>query len=312
MFSFVTGGFAEIWAARAYLPQDPMEQHEGLATLTSWSFIGLVAFRSFLTPTSNPRLFRLYLLLAGLGLVALGATGMQGGRLVYEYAAGVQGVKPPFMATAEDLAVLSQYNTPDELFYSEIMHHIFGWMVLALAAWLLYQDLGLPHVDRIRALGPVALTAGGIFLMIFSDFDSWPLSDLKPVTDREVLAHKVIATLMILIGAGASLARRQVGGQVSRLQNHLIAVLALAGSGILFTHVHTTAPYSDTAMGVYFHHMTLGTAALFAGGVKMLDLSIPEGHRLWNRLWIFMLFLISALLLMYNEGIPWYLGGPGV
>lgn len=311
MFSFVTGSMAEIWNARAYMPQAPMDQHEGLATLTSWMFIALVAFRSFLTPTKNRGTFQIYLLFAGLGLMALTATGYQGGELVYKYAAGVQGVKAPFSATAQDLAVLSQTNSPDELKYSEIMHHIFGVMVLALALWLTYQELDLPYVDRIRALGPVALMAGGVFLMIFSDFDSWPLSDIKPVTDREVLAHKVIATMMILVGMGGSFIRKSASaaGQVSRAQNHLIAVLALAGGGILFTHVHTTAPYGEAAMGVYFHHMTLGTLALLCGAVKMLDLSNPEGAKLWNRCWIVLLFLISAALLMYNEGVPWYFGG---
>lgn len=311
MFSFVTGSMAEIWAARALLPQAPIDSHEGLATVTSWLFIGIVALRSFVSPSKDPKgLFKLYLGAACVGLLFLTATGYQGGELVYKYAVGVQGVKPPFSATAQDLAVLSQTNSPDELKYSEIMHHIFGVMVLALAVWLTYQELNLPHVDKIRALGPVALMAGGVFLMIFSDFDSWPLSDIKPVTDREVLAHKVIATMMILVGMGASFVRKKAEGLgVSRVQNHLIAVLALAGGGILFTHVHTTAPYGEAAMGVYFHHMTLGTLALLCGAVKMLDLSHPEGRKLWNRCWIVLLFMISAALLMYNEGVPWYFGG---
>lgn len=312
MFSFVTGSMAEIWAARSYWPQAPMDEHEGLATLTSWMFIAIVALRSFANPSRDRGLFRLYLLAAGLGLVALTATGYLGGELVYKYATGVQGVKAPFPATAQDLAVLSQTNSADELYYSELMHHIFGVMVLALALWLGYQDLGLPHVDRIRALGPVAMLAGGIFLMIFSDFDSWPLSDIKPVYDREVLAHKVIATMMILVGLGGSFIRKRSGegGTISRVQNHLIAVLALAGGGILFTHVHTTAPYGEAAMGVYFHHMSLGTLALLCGAVKMLDLAHPEGHKLWNRAWIVLLFLIGFSLLAYNEGLPWYFGGP--
>lgn len=310
MFSFVTGSFAEVFAARAYIPQEPMEKHEGLATVTSWLFIGLVAFRSFLSPLKTPRLFKVYLLAAGLGLVALTATGYQGGKLVYEFAAGVQGVKPPFHATDADLAVLSQSNSADELKYSEVMHHVFGVMVLALALWLTWQEFDLPFQEKVRALGPVALMAGGVFLMIFSDFDSWPLSDIKPITDREVLAHKLIATMMILVGMGASFVRRKESARdVSRLQNHLVAVLALAGGGILFTHVHTTAPYSDVAVGVYLHHLTLGTVALLCGGVKIMDLSLPEGHKFWSRAWIVLLFVVSGLLLGYTEGIPWYLGG---
>lgn len=310
LFTFVTGSFAEVWAARRLIPQDPLERHEGLATLTSWSFIGLVAFRSFLK-LSQDRAFRLYLVLAALGLAALGVTGWHGGQLVSRYAAGVQGVTPPHPPTAQDLATLSERNTPDELAYSEMMHHIFGWFVLGLAFWLLYQEYDLPFGDRVRTLGPVILLAGGVFLMIFSDFDSWPLSDIKPITDREVLAHKVIATMMILIGIGAHLVRRRAvsARESRRLQNHLIGVLALAGGGLLLTHVHTTAPYSEVAEGVYLHHMGLGLLALACGAVKLWELGDAEGRRvhLWNRIWVVCLLAVAFSLITYNEGIPWYL-----
>src|SRR5262249_24522241 len=45
LFAFVCGNFAEIWAARSGIPQDPMEYHEFLATITSWLFVGLTAWR---------------------------------------------------------------------------------------------------------------------------------------------------------------------------------------------------------------------------------------------------------------------------
>lgn len=307
MFAFVSGSFAEIWAARppAYVPQEPLKRHEGLATLTSWLFIGLVAFRSFLSPTAARPLFRAYLAVALVGLAFLALTGWHGGQLVYRYGSGVEG--RTHVPTAQDLAVLSQRNSRDELDYSEIMHHIFGWLVLGLAIWLAYQQFNLPYVEGIRAIGPVLLVAGGVFLMIFSDFDAWPLSDIKPITDREVLAHKLIATMMILIGMGASLVRKGAGSQAGNLQNRLVAVLALAGGGILFTHVHTTAPYSDTAIGVYLHHLSLGILALLCGGVKVLQAWLPGRRQLWDQIWILLLFCISFMLLTYNEGIPWYL-----
>ncbi len=306
-FSFISGNFAEIWAAHAFIPQDPIKVHESYATITSWAFIALVAFRSFLSSERKPHLFRLYLALLLGALYALYLTGAQGGKLVYQYAAGVKGVVPPIKASALELANLTLENTRDELIYSEMMHHIFGWMVLGLAIWLGYQLLNLPGVEKMRALGPVLLGAGGLFLMIFSDFDAWPLSSEKPITDPEVLAHKIFATLMMIIALGTSLVRRRKDADVGRLQAHLVAVLALAGGGILFTHVHTGAPYSEVAMGVYIHHFYIGVLALLCGGVKMLELAVPGKRRLWDTIWVLLLFVVSFALVKYNEGIPWFM-----
>ncbi|MEW6277844.1 MAG: DUF2231 domain-containing protein [Candidatus Eremiobacterota bacterium] len=307
MFTFVSGNFAEIFAARSGTPQRPITLHGNYAQFTGWAFIALVAVRSFVNLQQARAWFLAYLVCSVVALGMLTATGYQGGQLVYKYAAGVA-VTPPVPPTDVDLANLSLELRPDEVAYSEMMHHVFGWLVLGMAFWLTYQALNLPHVERVRALGPVLLVGGGVFLMVFSDFDSWPLSNLKPITDPEVLAHKIIATLMILVGIGASLVR-QKPRDAGRLQNHLMAVFALAGGGMLFTHVHTGAPYADSALGVYLHHFFLGCLALSCGAVKMLDLSFPEGHKLWRTAWILLLFLISAALLGYSESIPWYLGG---
>lgn len=307
LFTFITGNFAEIWAARSFIPQDPLKTHESYATIASWGFIALVALRSFISLERNQHLIKPYLAGAAGALFALYLTGSQGGQLVYKYAAGVKGVEPPVRATGLELANLTLENTPDELAYSEMMHHVFGWLVLGLAFWLLYQMLELPGLEKVRAMGPILLCAGGVFLMIFSDFDAWPLSSEKPITDPEVLAHKIIATIMIVIGLGTNVVRKRKDADISSLQAHLVAVLALAGGGILFTHVHTGAPYSETAVGVYLHHFTLGFLALMCGAVKMLELSAPKRMKAWNIAWVTLLFLVSGALITYNEGIPWFL-----
>lgn len=307
LFTFITGNFAEIWAARSLIPQEPLKRHESFATICSWSFIALVAVRSFLQTKPNPKFFKVYLAAACGALFALYKTGAQGGELVYKYAAGIKGVTPPFRAKGIELANLTLENTPDELAYSEMMHHVFGWLVLGLAFWMAYQMLELPGVERVRAMGPILLSAGGVFLWIFSDFDAFPLSNEKPITDPEVLAHKIIATMMIIIGLGTNLVRKRKNADISSLQAHLVAVLALAGGGILFTHVHTGAPYSETAVGVYLHHFALGFLALVCGTIKLLELSMPERIRVWNVAWVILLFMVSGALITYNEGIPWFM-----
>lgn len=275
MFSFITGNYAEIVAAHQRIPQIPIGNHEAWATATSWIFIGLVTWRSYLR-FENRRGLALYLVAAVTALGLLTITGYKGGQLVYHYAAGVQGVKPPIPPTAQDIANLGLQNSEDELAYSGMMHHVFGWVTLGLALWLSISHFDLPGKKKAQALGPVLLFGSGAFLMIFSDWDAWPLDNRIPVTDPEVLFHKVLATIMMFFGIGMNLARKRRKGDAGALQAHLLAVLALIGGGMLFTHVHTGAPFSQTAMGVYVQHFVIGCLALGCGSVKMLQYLAPQ------------------------------------
>lgn len=307
MLAFITGNYAEIVAAHQHVQQKPMGDHEAWATATSWIFIGLTICRSYLKPGSSG--MRFYLLAAIVTLGLLTVTGYKGGQLVYQHAAGVNipSKHLPRPATPQDLANLSLENTADELAYSDMMHHVFGWLTLGLAVWQASQHFRWPFHERLKAVGPVALTGGGIFLMIFSDFNAWPLSDELPITDPEVLFHKILATIMICFGIGMNLARKRPAGEVNQLQAHLLAVLALIGGGLLFTHVHTGAPFSQTAMGVYVQHFVIGVLALLCGGVKMLESIWPERKRLWDSCWIVLLVIVAFNLIWYKEGFPWYL-----
>lgn len=311
MMAFITGNYAEIVAAHQQIQQKPIGDHEAWATATSWTFILLTGWRSYLKPgTAGYRKnMPMFLLAAVLTLGCLTVTGYKGGRLVYDHAAGVNIATSalPHPATPQDLANLSLKNSEDELAYSGMMHHVFGWLTLGLALWQAYQHFNLPGQEKARALGPIMLTGGGIFLMICSDWDAWPLGDTLPITDPEVLFHKILATIMIFFGIGMNLARRRPKGEVNSLQSHLLAILALVGGGMLFTHVHTGAPFSSTAMGVYVQHFVIGCLALACGGVKMLETVMPERKTLWDRCWIVLLIVIAANLIWYVEGFPWYI-----
>lgn len=308
MFVFVSGNMAEIWAARANITQPPLKLHENFAQFTSWAFIALLAVRSFVDVRRTRSYFVAYLALGALSLGMLTATSWLGGQLVYKYGAGVALQAPPIAPTDIDLANLSLELEDTEVAYSEQMHHVFGWVVLGLAGWLLCEVSRVSFVERVRAIGPILLGAGGVFLMIFSDHDTWPLSNIKPLTDPEALAHKVIAALMIVMAGASSLIRRKAT-DVGNLQHHLMAILALVGGAMLFTHLHTSAPYADSAIGVYLHHFFLACLALLCGAVQLLELKIPKGRKAWRVLWIVLLLLVAAALLNYSESMPWWLGG---
>lgn len=325
LFAFVAGNFAEIWAARSGLPQDPMEFHELLATITSWSFVFLTATRLFLGAETNRRWMTGYLIAAILCCGLLVWTGHQGAMLVYEHGAGVHvaGIGP--RTTHEDLAILLQKQDPEALLYSNFMHHVFGWMVMILSVMLLVDMISPVNGEKLRRAAPVLLIAGGIFLMTFSDQDAWPLYVVRPFrpwSDKEVLMHKTYAVLMLLAGLRGIWKRRGDNRPSRNIQSRMMAIFALVGGALLFTHVHSNAPYANVAAGVYIHHTVMGLFALSIGTVKLIEDRMRQmtGHypepslklaRLARGLgWTYAgLMLVEAILLVnYNEGLPWFLG----
>jgi hypothetical protein len=87
-----------------------------------------------------------------------------------------------------------------------------------------------------------------------------------------------------------------------------VAVLALIGGGLLFTHVHTVAPYANVAAGVYIAHMIMGTIALSIGVARLLEDAVPKHRRTFATLFAVLMCVESVLLITYNEGLPWYVG----
>ena len=307
LFAFVAGNFAEVWAARDGIPQDPMEFHELLATITSWTFVFLTAARLFLGVGKKRGWMAAYLVAASLACGLLVYTGHKGAMLVYNHGAGVHaaGIQP--LATHEDMAVLLQKQEPDALFYSNKMHHVFGVMVMILALMLLTDQISPKWGDRLRRFAPLLLLSGGVFLMIFSDQDAWPLYQVRPFrpwSDKEVLMHKTYAILMLAAGfnglrmwwkARREKKKRRKGEEESRetefpstlnhqpstqqLHARMMAIFALVGGGLLFTHVHSNAPYANVAAGVYIHHTVMGVLALCIGAVKLVEDALIQQKR---------------------------------
>jgi uncharacterized membrane protein len=318
LFAFVCGNFAELWAARAGISQEALEYHEFLATITSWLFVALTAWRILMTD-STPRPWRAAWLVSGIGAcILLGLTGHHGASLVYEYGAAVQNIGLLRVPSHEDLFTLTQRQDAESIFYSDMMHHIFGWMVLLISALLLLDQVSPKVGEKARRFGPLLLFAGGLFLLIFSDQDAWPLYNVRPfrpITDKEVLLHKTYAVLMLIIGARGlwQILRKKGEAAVAglKVQDRLMAVFALVGGALLFTHIHSAAPYANIAVGVYIHHTVMGFVALCIGAVKLLDDAAGQPAR-WRRLAYPALMCAEAVLLInYNEGLPWFMGYRG-
>ncbi len=312
LLAFICGICAEIWAGRAGVPHLPIQIHELAATIAAWGFIALMSWRLFLDGTRRGAM--LAYVICGLGLYALlGITGYLGGKLVTEYGAAVTGASAKTVLSGHDLNTLAERQTDRNLQYSDFMHHSAGVFVLTLTLAIFVRELWPEYESKVRWVGPTLLKVGGVMLFLCADLDLYALTDPRQFMDREAQMHKL--TALIMVAAGLYMLVRQRRGPVvqkteaqARFQNRLIAVLALIGGGLLFTHVHTVAPYANVAAGVYINHITMGFVALAIGAIKLLDDALPDKVR-WRAL-LFPSFLgVQAfLLLTYTEGIPWWAG----
>jgi uncharacterized membrane protein len=311
LLAFVCGVYAEIWAGRAGIPQDQIEWHELLANVASWGFVVLTAWRLFLTD-ANRRSLTVYAVVGLCWYSLLVATGYLGGRLVFQYGAAVVGGRADDILTLHDLNVLATRQTDDNLRYSELVHHVAGWLTLALWAAIAAHTLAPSRADRLKWVGPLILLLGGVGLFFFADIDLYRLTDLRQLRDREVELHKTLAIILATVGAlGLHRLRHP---RPEKRQRHLatpskiVAVMALIGGAMLFTHVHTVAPYANVAAGVYIAHLVMGLTALGIGAARLAQDALPRWRRTFEILFLTLLGAESVLLVTYNEGLPWYIG----
>jgi len=309
LLAFVCGVYAEIWAGRAGIPQQQIEWHELVANVASWGFVILTAWRLLLTDADR-RSVTIYAVVGLCWYGLLVVTGHLGGRLVFQYGAAVIGGRADDIVTLHDLNVLATRQTDANLRYSELVHHVAGWLTLALTGAVAAHTLSPARADRLKWVGPLILLAGGVGLFFFADIDLYRLTDIRQVRDREVQLHKTLAIILATVGA-LGLHRLRHPRPTRRhlaTPSKIVAVMALIGGAMLFTHVHTVAPYANVAAGVYIAHLVMGLTALGIGAARLGQEALPRWRRTFELLFLTLLGAESILLVTYNEGLPWYIG----
>lgn len=277
LIAFICGIYAEVWAGRAGIPQEQIEWHELMANIASWGFVVLMAWRMFLNEDTRKSLI-VYVIIGLAWYSLLVITGYFGGKLVFEYGAAVVGGRANDILTLHDLNVLATRQTDENLRYSELMHHVAGWLTLALSGSLFAYALFPKRADRLKWVGPTILLLGGIGLFFFADLDLYRLTDIRQLRDREVQLHKTLAIILATVGALGLYRLRNPRAAKTRMAtpSKVVAVMALIGGGMLFTHVHTVAPYANVAAGVYIAHIVMGLTALGIGATRLAQDSFPR------------------------------------
>jgi putative copper resistance protein D len=201
--------------------------------------------------------------------------------------------------------------------YSETNHHVAGIFVLLIGFSELRQALGLRMLAWTRVLLPLSLAAAGIFLLIWSDHDAWPIGSLTLAQtlsgdDPEMLQHKTYGALALAVG-GIELLRR-LGPLRHSTWAIPLPLFAIIGGLMLFGHSHGDHP---AAHKIQLHHTVMGLLAITAGSSKLVSgwrrpargrqdgsamQSFPHSPAArWEAAWAGLILLIGLQLLFYSE-----------
>lgn len=183
--------------------------------------------------------------------------------------------------------------------YSEFNHHLAGIFVIliALGEWRATSFMRLAAASRL--LLPVSMGAAGLFLLVWSDHEGWPIGTM-PFTQTfvtgewETVQHKWFGICLLAIGTVEWF--RRAGRLTHAWAKFPLPALAILGGLSLFLHSHGVHPAAHT---IGIHHAAMGAMAITAGSSKILA-NGDTGSR-WDKAWALIVLLIGLQLLLYSE-----------
>ena len=188
--------------------------------------------------------------------------------------------------------------------YSEFNHHLTGILVLIIGLSELRHALAVSFWAWSRFLLPGALLTSGVFLLVWSDHNAWPIGALSFVetffgSDPEIFQHKSYGLLALTVGAIELL--RRLGRIRHAAWVAPLPLFAIIGGLMLFGHSHGVYP---SAAKIATDHAMMGTMAVTAGSSKLLSdwFRSPSnaGFSKWELPWAVLTLLIGIQLLIYS------------
>lgn len=198
--------------------------------------------------------------------------------------------------------------------YSERNHGVAA-LFLLLIGWCEFRA-GWGSVPKwMKVLLPASLMGTGLFLLIWSDHEAWPIGRLSFVetfsgVDPEIFQHKLFALLSLIIGGIEG--GRQLGRLTGRIWSIPLPLYAIAGGLLLLSHEHGPHP---AAQQIAQHHALMAVFATTAGIAKLLAVGAERGpigtskratsrtgpQSPWTMAWGGLVFALGILLLFYRE-----------
>lgn len=190
--------------------------------------------------------------------------------------------------------------------YSNFNHHLAGIFILVIGLTELWGALGIGMLAWSRFLLPAAMFGAGMFLLIWSDHEAWPIGPMSLAQtllggDWEILQHKTYAVLLLSVGTIEGL--RWLGRLRHVFWSLPFPAFAIVGGLMLFLHSHGDHP---SAHDIAMNHAIMGTLAVAAGFCKLVSVrTVAKGNRnnilRWELAWAGCILLVGLQLLFYSE-----------
>ena len=190
---------------------------------------------------------------------------------------------------------------------SEFNHHVAGFILFLASIFLFAEDFLSISWSTGKYFPPMCFLVAGIFVLLFSDKEIWPLGSQTPWYalghSLEDVQHKGFALILLVLGYVEF--QRAKGRFTGILSVLCFPLLAFAGAILLLLHVHggdMSAPDSMRVMArIETQHRWFAATGLGIAVTKGLA-EIPNNwHQLLKRVWPALLCLLGILLMTYTE-----------
>jgi len=182
--------------------------------------------------------------------------------------------------------------SPEDIAYSEFMHQLNGIFVLLLGILAILEQR-LSNAGLLRWGWPLLFLLSGIYLIVQSDQDGWPIGDkgfMESLQDPMIFQHKIAAMILFLLGFSELFMR-------TRWKQPLLAwvfpALAISSGVLLFIHSHA----GHQASKIFAQHLLMGGTAISIGVTRFISGKFKGSERLRP----FLILLLGLELLFYRE-----------
>lgn len=190
---------------------------------------------------------------------------------------------------------------------SEFNHHLAGLFVFFAGTFILAQNRLGKRWTLARYVWPMCFLSAGLFLLVFSDTEIWPLGPQTPwyaITHSvEDLQHKTFA--IILLAVGYVEFQKARGRYKSPWTAWFFPIVGGAGAILLLFHVHSgnmEAPHAmETMEHIQQQHRWFATAGLGVAMTNLLAETPQKWQQVFKKVWPALLIVLGILLTLYTE-----------
>jgi hypothetical protein len=201
----------------------------------------------------------------------------------------------------------TQAKIQDDKKESEFNHHLAGFFLVIAGVFVLFQSNLVTRWRAVRYIWPACFLLAGIFVFARSDTELWPFGNRQWLealqNNREVLQHKIFATLLVALGI---IEWQKARGALNAVWSQWIfPAVAVMGSVLLIFHQHEGGmvgeQHMETMRRIQAEHMSYLMCGLGIGLSNGLSELRPRAAGIFRKIWPSLMILLGVLLMFYTE-----------